>query len=440
MPNKQLNILLLSGTNLYTNSGILTFDIFKSLQKGGHNITCITRDYDSRFEDGIYSIRGKKESYIRNIILRIGGKINQFKKRNPFYYMYSMHDKKNHIAVEKILKSVKTKVDVILYVFPHRFLDSRDLYELNQKTGAPVFVMPVDMAQFTGGCHYANDCKGYKTGCGKCPGIYSSQLNDQTNKNLLYKARYLSKANMAVVSNTWLNTRAKQSFLYSSKPIFNLDVVVNENHYCTGNKENAKAFFSIPMNKSVIFFGSATLQQKRKGLSYLVEALSQLYLELNDQVRAGICIAIAGEVPETVRKMFMFDTYLLGHLSHETLPKAFQMAEVFVSPSIQDAGPMMVAQSMMCGTPVVAFETGNAEDFIFDDQTGYRVPLYDIIGLKNGILKLLSKTKEEKRQINENCRSLAVTISSYSVFSNRFLSVFDEFSRDKNNRNRHSPH
>ena len=70
-----------------------------------------------------------------------------------------------------------------------KFLTFKNLFEINQKTKAPIALYMMDMATVTGGCHYAWDCKGYLNNCGSCPGIYSDDPNDISRKNLLFKKK-----------------------------------------------------------------------------------------------------------------------------------------------------------------------------------------------------------------------------------------------------------
>ena len=62
------------------------------------------------------------------------------------------------------------------------------------------------------------------------------------------------------------------------------------------------------------------------------------------------------------------------------------MSDVFLSPSIQDAGPMMLNQALMCGTPAVAFNIGVAYDII-NDKTGYLAKYRDSEDFCKGIIK-----------------------------------------------------
>ena len=63
---------------------------------------------------------------------------------------------------------------------------------------------------------------------------------------------------------------------------------------------------------------------------------------------------------------------------------------MFISSSIEDSGPVMINESIMCGTPVISFQMGVAENLIIDDETGYIVKLKNIRDLANSIEKVIN--------------------------------------------------
>ena len=103
------------------------------------------------------------------------------------------------------------------------------------------------------------------------------------------------------------------------------------------------------------------------------------------------------------------------------------MADIFVSPSIQDTGPMMVLQSLMCGTPVVSFELGNSIDYIVNYKTGFRAPIYNTEKLMEGLKYFLSTTEKENIIISNECRNLAVEKASYKSFEHDFIQAYNNF-------------
>ena len=178
---------------------------------------------------------------------------------------------------------------------------------------------------------------------------------------------------------------------------------------------------SLPLNKKIIFSGAVSFEEKRKGFDQLVKALEILKKDL--YTKENIHLAIAGNSNIEFEKLLPFPYTMLGYLSHTDLPKAFQAADVFVSPSIEDAGPMMVNQSIMCGTPVVAFEIGVALDLVHNGDTGYRAKLEDCDDLANGIYSILKKNQEELRIMQKNCRKLGINKFSIKKISNFFESL-----------------
>jgi glycosyltransferase involved in cell wall biosynthesis len=431
MLSNKLNIVLLTGSNPYNNAGIIAYDMFKSLKNEGHNVLLLTRNYDVKFEVNMKSIYGKQESNIRDFIYKVHNRL-KIRKTDPVFCMQSIDEISNYIPTKKILKKIPFKPDVFIYLFPHRFLNAKNLYELSLKTSSIICVIPADMAQFTGGCHYTNECTRFKYQCGCCPGLYSKKVNDITNSNLIHKKKYYSQTQLYTLTNTWTSKYITQSSIFINKPNFFINDVVNEITYSPGNKEESKKIFNIPINKNVIFFGATAVNEKRKGFSYLVDAINKLYNELKENEKEEIVIAIAGKITTDISSLFPFKVFTLGHLTHDQLIHAFRMADVFVSPSIQDTGPMMVLQSLMCGTPVVAFEMGNSVDYIINNLTGFSAPLYDTKKLKEGIKILLMKKEEEKILISKYCRDFAVKTASLKSFERDFVNIYFEFKSLKN--------
>src|SRR5664280_352707 len=134
-----------------------------------------------------------------------------------------------------------------------------------------------DMAPFTGGCHYAWDCKGYQNSCGECPGLYSSDPLDISHENLVYKKTYLDQVNIHVLAGTeWQYWQAKTSALFRDKPIHKMLLSVDPNIFKPADKIKLKQEMKISAEKKIIFFGAVGLTSKRKGMDYMIESLNIL--------------------------------------------------------------------------------------------------------------------------------------------------------------------
>ena len=110
----------------------------------------------------------------------------------------------------------------------------------------------------------------------------------------------------------------------------------------------------------------------------------------------------------------------LGYVNYPVLAKAYQAADVFVCPSLEDSWPTMINQSIMSGTPVVSFLMGVAPDFIIKGQTGYSAELKNSKDLAYGLKCILDLNKRQQLEYSNSCRSLAYKLCSYDVFAEKF--------------------
>jgi glycosyltransferase involved in cell wall biosynthesis len=123
-------------------------------------------------------------------------------------------------------------------------------------------------------------------------------------------------------------------------------------------------------------------------------------------------LAIAGRIENSVRNQFDFESTMLGYLSYEDLAKAYNAADVFVCPSIEDSGPSMINQSALCGTPIVAFEMGVAFDLV---NESLRCKLYDIENLAKCIKLVLTLQPTEYKLLSEDVYKRANNFGNANV-------------------------
>jgi glycosyltransferase involved in cell wall biosynthesis len=102
---------------------------------------------------------------------------------------------------------------------------------------------------------------------------------------------------------------------------------------------------------------------------------------------------------------------------------AYQAADVFVCPSIEDAGPSMVNQSIMCGTPVVSFAQGVSLDIVITGKTGYRARVKESGDLAKGIYDILKMPAEEHLKMKNSCREIAFELFHPDVTLNNWLKI-----------------
>lgn len=425
-----MKILILSNSHPYQTAGIVAKDLLDSLNKS-ENITAklLVRIWDKYKENDIipyesvinHSLKWLKCKF--NSLLRIIGKPKKMQNCNPDYALQDYNQAITYNTTERILKKVGFVPDVIIVLFMQNFLSFKNLYELNNITNAPILLYMMDMAPMTGGCHYAWDCIGYTKECGSCPALNSQNQADQTRVNYEFKKMYIEKTNIfPIVGSEWQLEQLSKSSLFKDKKKFKVLLSINENQYTPSDKIKARKELSLPNDKKIIFFGANSIDSRRKGFSYLMDALTILSRKGDDFSK--IHLAIAGQNSADFNNLPPFSYTLLGYLDHNNLPKAFQAADVYVSPSIEDSGPMMVNQSIMSGTPVVAFEMGIAIDLVQTGQTGYLAKLKDSNDFANGIKYILELEEMEYKKMSSNCREKGLNLCHSNKIVSDLIEIY----------------
>ncbi len=134
-----------------------------------------------------------------------------------------------------------------------------------------------DMNPFTGGCHYAGDCKNYKTGCGACPQLGSDADNDLSHQVWEQKYKVYKDLNINVVTpSRWLGKCASESELFSRFPVHVIPYGFPLDTFRPYPKAEIRKALNIPDSAKVILFGADSVVNARKGFRYLLEALNRL--------------------------------------------------------------------------------------------------------------------------------------------------------------------
>ena len=331
------------------------------------------------------------------------------------YFNYS--EKNNYFPNHYLTKNLPFKPDVIIVHFVTHFVNVKNIYELSKILNCKVIFNMVDMAILTGGCHFAWDCRGYLSLCENCPAISSKIELNNSHDSILYKQKYLNLIIPELVATSESTyTQALKSSLFKAFKIHKSLLPIDGNLFKPGDKITARNHFNLPINKIIIFAGSQNLDEERKGFLYFIEALNILYSKLSIQQIESLVVVTAGEKP--IDKFIKFKNIHLGTLrGNSNLIFAYQCADIFVCPSIEDSSPMMINEAICCGLPVVCFDMGVARDLISYPDTGYRAINKDEIDFANGLHLLLfdndSNSKRLKMQLK--CRRIGLEKTTFEV-------------------------
>ncbi|KAA0210399.1 glycosyltransferase [Ignavibacteria bacterium CHB1] len=398
-------------------------------RKSGFNTKLIVKPRDNYNDKDIIPIQNLFESFAERVKSQLNKIIPGLFNKRIADFEYSAHEfdeTKTYFSSSRFLKKIGFNPDVILVLFMPAFLSFKNLYELYSITGAKILLYPMDFAPMTGGCHWMWDCKRYETGCGLCPALNSMDLYDLSHKNIQFKKKYTDKTDIELIAVTTKTMQIiSQSYLFKSHKVHFNPLIINNKSFQPSNKKVARKKFNLPTEKKIVFFGAVS-HGKRKGLRELTEALKLLSSQMTEEQINGIHLCIAGIANNTDYSDLPFQKTFAGYLKHNDLPDAFNAADLFISPSILDSGPMMVNQSIMCGTPVVAFDTGIATDLVITGKTGYLAKCGDSIDLSKGIKYIIELNKDEYKLMTEHCRNMGLQFMETSKQLQNYLKIFNK--------------
>ena len=280
----------------------------------------------------------------------------------------------------------------------------------------------------SGGCHFPCDCMRYQIGCGKCIAFQSNDENDFTHWNVQYRKRIYDKVKPILFCNTYMKKFFfDKSYLLAKAQVEVLPPSVDTNVFAPLDKQPLRSKYDIDSKLDfIIGFGSQILTDSRKGLSYIIEALQLMYDGLNNQERSKILLLAIGKRDNISADMFKFPLVTLRYIPFNQLSEFYSLSDVFICPSVNDAGSTMVGQSISCGTPVVGFEIGAMLDWVLNQGTGFCSPLKDSKGLANNLIKLVRMSDIERKTLSFHCREFALS-HSIDKRSAYWISMFEKY-------------
>jgi len=316
--------------------------------------------------------------------------------RPPGFDMFSFPDSNYDVIGHPFYR----EADLIHLHWVAGFVDFASFFA---KIDKPVVWTLHDMNAFTGGCHYAGDCRGYRHRCADCPQLAPTK-NSLAGHNLALKRRSLAASRRRpslVAPSRWLQIEAGKSALFGDLECRLIPYGIDDSPYQPMDRAMARRVLGIPdEGPPLLLFVAEQVGNPRKGFNLLLEALAQ------QSHSRGFRVAVAGDRSadcDLDPKVYTF----LGRIRDERLMRvAYCAADVFVAPSIEDNLPNTVLESLACGTPVVAFRTGGMPDMVTDGKNGILADSKNSAGLGDAIRRGVALSRERPaKHIHESATS-----------------------------------
>lgn len=281
-----------------------------------------------------------------------------------------------------------------------------------------------DMWSFTGHCAYSFDCSRWQTGCGKCPypDTYPKIKRDSTALEWKLKDWVYSRSNLTIVTpSCWLAEQAQQSLL-NRFAIHHIPYGIDTDAYQPIEQELCRTVLGISQHKYVLMFGAQTLKDSRKGGDLLVEALALL----PDALKAETLLLTIGGGAEVIAKTVGIPYLSLDYVGSDRLKSvAYSAADLFLFPTRADNLPLVLQESMACGTPMVSFNIGGVPDLVRPNETGYLAQAEDAQAFCQGVVQLL-EDRELREKMSENCRAITLAEYPLELQAKRYIELYQQ--------------
>ncbi|KKR46246.1 MAG: Glycosyl transferase, group 1/2 family protein [Parcubacteria group bacterium GW2011_GWA1_40_21] len=338
--------------------------------------------------------------------------------KNPLYYRMSRF-LANDLRFSRSNWILKTeeykKADIIHCHNIHSGFFNLKTLEIMSKEKPVVWTLQ-DLWPITSGCTDSYRCKIEK------PRKFCGVLWDNRKHLLEQKKKIYRNSNFTTVtSSQWMTEKIKGSVLghLDNRLILN---GIDTSIFNPRNKLESRNELSLPLDKKIILFiAVGGIGDRLKGANY-IEEIARYYL--NDKNK--LFVAIGGKNKSDLdKKEGESNVIQTGYIGDENiLAKYYSAADFFLYPSRADNSPLVVAESMACGTPIVSFETDGIPEMISE---------YGLLARREDLGDLLIKTNEMLSMSQDKylkMRSLGIekVKQNYSLeeMTTKYLSLYSE--------------
>jgi glycosyltransferase involved in cell wall biosynthesis len=114
----------------------------------------------------------------------------------------------------------------------------------------------------------------------------------------------------------------------------------------------------------------------------------------------------------------------LGYVSSDRLKSiAYSAADLFIFPTRADNLPLVLQESMACGTPMVSFNVGGVLDLVRPGVTGYLAQPEDPQDFYHGIMQLI-EDKNLRASMRQTCRAIALEEYPVELQGQRYIELY----------------
>ena len=219
----------------------------------------------------------------------------------------------------------------------------------------------------------------------------------------------------------WLTEQAEQSIL-NCFPIHHIPNGINIQEYQPLDPDICRQVLDLPLNKKILLFGAQSLSDPRKGGDLLLKSLQNIPQSL----KQDLILLTFGDGGEQFQSHIDITVLSLGYISGDRLKSiAYSAADLFLFPTRADNLPLVLQESMACGTPLISFHVGGVPELVRSGVTGELAQPENILEFTQKIIELLEDTNK-REVLSKNCRHIAKMEYSIELQTDRYVQLYQQ--------------
>jgi len=383
----------------YSSTGKIVSDLNQQLIAHGHqSFVCYGRG-EKLVEPNVYKFGIDLETNIHALLTRITGLTGIY---SPF-------------STARLIKQIKKfKPDVIhIHELHAYFVNHARLMKFIKKNKIPTVWTFHCEYMYTGKCGHAHDCTKFMTECHHCPQkkeYPKSLVFDFTRHMFRVKKSLFENFNplTIVTPSNWLKERVEMSFLkeYPVEVIHN--GIETDTLYLPKDANHLKIKHQLSDDTLIILSIAPSIMSPQKG-GKLIFKLAEKLSDFNVHFIMIGADSMDMEIPKNVT--------LLGKIyDQQLISEYYNLADLFLIFSQKENFPTTAIESLSCGTPLLAFDTGGTKETA-SNGFGTFIQYGDLKKAEEMIRsgQVLKKTDEQK---NECARIYRELYSKHTMYKN----------------------
>ena len=370
--------------------------------------------------------RGYVDILIRSLTLFLLSKV---KILNEKYAIFGVE--KSPVDSEMISDAIEpNKPTAFVFYWVSYFVNIQTIYNLKSKyPNVPIIFICLDEAFLTGACHYSMGCKGYQMNCSDCPATSLTIIQKRIEDGFKLKKDLISEINPIILYPTSkMEAKGKKS---SSLGKLRSGVVplgaINESEISLfKDSKNKQLNVSSNSSKEKIKILVRSSSEYRKGSDLLIDAI-KILKQRNPNLKEELRIISIGDQTLSKSSISQYvDHDFRGMIDRNSLISLYSEINALLVTSREDAGPIMINETVALGIFVISTPVGVAEDLISSDRKGLITSRISAISIADAISVFMERDKDNNNISNSSTKNEINQSLTFEGYINSLNSVIQD--------------